>query len=248
MDILPFRRETASLCMGLDEALLEARTRGEVPDTLRFFQFQPSSVSVGYFQSLESQINIKACKDRGIDYVRRITGGGSVFHDNRGEITYSVVVGAEEELSDYSRSYEVICQGIVEALGILGLQGEFKPVNDVLVSGKKISGSAQTRRSGVILQHGTFMYDTDLETLSQILNVSNEKLSDKFVKSVKKRVTTLKDENGIADPEPVLDAMRRGFEKVFGKLNDSGPDAQVLERARELAEKKYSDQEYLFLR
>jgi lipoate-protein ligase A len=187
MDIIPFRKENAALCMGMDEALLEARARNLIPDTIRFFQFDPSTVSIGYFQSLITQVDLEACGKHGIDLVRRITGGGSVFHDNEGEITYSIVVGANGELLDYTNSYRYICRGIVEALDILGLRAEFKPVNDVLVNGKKISGSAQTRRGGVILQHGTLMYNTNIETLSEILNVSDEKLSDKFVQSVKKR-------------------------------------------------------------
>jgi len=248
MEILPFRRERASLCMGLDEALLEARSREIIPDTLRFFQFKPSTVSIGYFQSLKDQVNLEVCREKGIDIVRRATGGGSVFHDNQGEITYSVVLGAKGELSDYNSSYRLICQGIVEALDVMGLKAEFKPVNDVLVSGRKISGSAQTRRGGIILQHGTLMYDTDIGTLSEILNVSKEKLSDKYVQSVKKRVTTIEAELGKMDVPDILNALRKGFSRVFGELEEVNLKSEIAKRALELSREKYQNKDFLFLR
>ncbi len=234
--------------MGMDEALLESRARNDIPDTLRFFQFEPSTVSIGYFQSISDQVNLKTCNERGIDVVRRMTGGGSVFHDNHGEITYSVVMDANGGLSDFEKSYGVICQGIVEALGVLGLEAEFRPVNDVLVNGRKISGSAQTRRGGAILQHGTLMYDTDLETLSEILYVSKEKLSDKYVQSVRKRVTTVREEVGRADFDEALGALREGFTKVFGDLNDAMPSDDLIGRSQRLAREKYMDHDRLFLR
>ncbi|MBN1786641.1 MAG: lipoate--protein ligase family protein [Candidatus Methanofastidiosa archaeon] len=248
MDILPFRKEAAARCMALDEALMEARIDGRIPDTMRLYQFSPSAVSVGYFQSVRNQVNLSICEQMKIDLVRRATGGGSVFHDSSGEITYSVVMGIRKGSEDIVQSYGNICQGIVHALKLLGIEAEFKPINDVLVSGKKISGSAQTRRTGVLLQHGTLMYDTDIDLLSRILNVSKEKLSDKFVDSVKKRVTTIGMELGKADRQEAIDAMTDGFGTVFGKMDESTIDHDVLERASTLSREKYQNREFLFLR
>lgn len=248
MDIYPFRQDKASICMGLDEAILNARIRGDIDDTLRFFQFKPSTVSIGYFQSTKNQVNLEKCKERKIDLVRRMTGGGTVFHDTGGEITYSITLGLDNRSKDIVGSYKLICSGIVEALKELGVESEFRPVNDVLVGERKISGSAQTRKKGVLLQHGTFMYDTDIETLAQVLKVSNEKLSDKFVKSVRKRVTTVRIECEQASYEDTLDAMTKGFSNIFGELHASTPSNSLMEEAKALAQNKYDSQEHLFLR
>jgi len=89
---LGYREDNGYLSMGLDEALLLLRANDKIPDTFRFYSFLPSCVSIGYFQRLESSIDLDFCKKNNIDYVRRITGGGNVFHDSLGEITYSVVM------------------------------------------------------------------------------------------------------------------------------------------------------------
>ena len=248
MDLYPFRQDEASMCMGLDEAILNARIRGNIDDTLRFFQFKPSAVSIGLFQNLATQVDLAKCEEKNIDIVRRMTGGGSVFHDTGGEITYSVVLGIDKRTNDIIGSYRMICGGIVEALGELGVRSMFRPVNDVLVGERKISGSAQTRKKGVLLQHGTFMYDTDIETLVEVLKVSNEKLSDKFIKSVRKRVTTVRLECDHASYGDTIDAMTKGFSNVFGELQGSSPSDGLLEEATALARKKYDSREHLFLR
>ncbi len=92
---------------------------------------------------------------------------------------------------DIIKSYELICGGIVDALRVLGMpKAVFRPVNDIDVNGKKISGNAQTRRWGVVVQHGTVLVDTDIRTMFTVLKVSKEKISDKLIKSVEERVTT----------------------------------------------------------
>ena len=76
--------------MALDEAIATARSKNLVPNTLRFFRWEPSAVSIGYFQSLEEEVDIPTCDKIGVDFVRRRTGGGAVYHDREGELTYSL--------------------------------------------------------------------------------------------------------------------------------------------------------------
>ena len=143
--------------MGLDEAILDSVSQGNCLPTLRFYGWIPPAVSLGYFQGLQEEIDIEACKALGIDVVRRITGGGAVFHHH--EVTYSIVIPLGHSLarSGIIDSYRILLAGIVEGLAELGIQSEFAPINDIVSAGKKISGNAQTRKKGCILQHGTII-------------------------------------------------------------------------------------------
>ncbi|MGC8962033.1 MAG: lipoate--protein ligase family protein, partial [Candidatus Bathyarchaeia archaeon] len=188
---------SAALNMAVDEALLGSVSRGESPNVLRFYRWRPSAVSIGYFQSLRDEVDLEMCRRLGVDVVRRITGGGAVYHDFDGEVTYSVIAREDSGIPrDIPESYRVICNGIVEGLRRLGLKAEFKPVNDVVLNGRKVSGNAQTRRMGCILQHGTVLVDLDLKAMFQVLKVGGAKISDKALSSVEERVTSIRRELG----------------------------------------------------
>ena len=177
--------------MAIDEVLLERVSEKLSPPTIRFYRWSPSAVSIGRFQSMEEEVNVERCRETGVDYVRRITGGGAVYHDNGGEITYSLVAPEAEFPSGIRESYKDICRSIISGLALLGIKAEFMPVNDIVANGKKISGNAQTRRKGVLLQHGTILYSLDIKRMFSLLNVSKEKISDKMIKNVEERVTSV---------------------------------------------------------
>lgn len=240
------RMDDAVTSMALDEAVLRLNSEGRSPNTLRFWRWQPSAVSIGYFQSLELEVNLEEARREGIQVVRRITGGGAVFHDTNGELTYSLVCKEEDLPRDILESYRLICGGLVKGLGLLGLEAEFRPVNDVLVRGRKISGSAQTRRWGSVLQHGTILISPDVRLMFRVLRVSPEKLSDKAISSVFERVTTIERELGRKPGfEEVREAMIKGFEGVLGVGFEEGDlTGEELELARKLA-LKYSSEEWL---
>ena len=207
------RIDNAFTSMAIDEALLKLNAEGKAPNTVRFWRWFPSAVSLGCFQSVEREVDLGVAKRYGVDVVRRITGGGAVFHDHDGELTYSVVCRQGEVPDDIIESYKLICGGLVRGFERLGLQAEFKPVNDVQVNGKKISGSAQTRRWGSVLQHGTVLISPDVRKMFELLKVSPEKISDKFIASVFERVTTVERELGRKPSfEEVMEAMSKGFE------------------------------------
>jgi lipoate-protein ligase A len=181
-----------ALNMAIDEALLGSVSRGESPPVLRLYRWSPPCVTVGYFQSLEAEVDLDACRASGVDAVRRLTGGGAVFHDD--EITYSIVLPLGHELApdDILESYRLICSGLIGGLGLLGVDARFEPINDIAAGGKKVSGNAQTRRQGCLLQHGTILLDLSPERMFSLLKVPAEKLKGKLVEEVKARVTSLR--------------------------------------------------------
>jgi lipoate-protein ligase A len=244
--VLPLRVDDAAASMALDEALLKLNSEGRSPNTLRFWRWQPSAVSIGYFQSLELEVDLEEARREGVQVVRRITGGGAVFHDTNGELTYSLVCREEDLPRGILESYRLICGGLVGGLGFLGLRAEFRPVNDVLVGGRKISGSAQTRRCGSVLQHGTILISPDVRLMFRVLRVSQEKLSDKAISSVFERVTTIERELGRRPGfEEVREAMIKGFESALGvRFEEGNLTREELELTRELAP-KYSSEEWL---
>ncbi len=181
--------------MATDESIMMHLSRGEVLPTLRFYRWRPSAVSIGTFQGMTEEVDIEYCQAHGIDYVRRITGGGAVYHDYNGEITYSILLPKEHPLVPHNilESYRVLCKGIIEGLAQLGINAGFRPINDIVVAEKKISGNAQTRRQSCVLQHGTILLDLDVETMFSVLKVPQEKISDKMISDVKERVTSVRD-------------------------------------------------------
>lgn len=243
--VLPLTTTDAYTAMAIDEAISESVAAGGSP-TIRFWRWNPSAVSIGYFQCVNDEVDVELCRQSGVDIVRRRTGGGAVYHDYSGEITYSVIAPETMFPKNIIESYKVICGWIMSGLRILGLQAEFKPINDIIAGGKKISGNAQTRRGGVLLQHGTILYDLDIKTMFSLLKVSKEKISDKFIAAVEERVTSLKKHN-IADMNAVYDALLSGFthdkDWSFGELT-----TQETGDAAVIAESRYKTEEWNFQR
>ena len=207
---------TAAANMAVDKAILVAHSEGMVPPTVRFYGWMPAAISIGYFQSLTDEVDLNACKKYNVDCVRRITGGGAVFHDK--EVTYSIVISESHPAipKNILNSYGRICGAVMKGLDELGIQSNYAPINDIVVDGKKISGNAQTRKLNTVLQHGTVLLDVDVDMMFSLLKVPNEKIKDKLIKDVKQRVTSIKH---IVGKEKGFDevslAMKKGFEAEF---------------------------------
>jgi len=208
--------------MALDEALMELTPTS----TLRLYSWKPPAISIGYFQSLHDEVDLDRCRSLGIDVIRRITGGGAVFHDK--EVTYSFIM--MDYPQDVLKSYKLICGAILEGLKTFGVEGEFAPLNDLVLNGKKFSGNAQTRKRGRILQHGTILLDVDVETMFSILKVPDEKMRDKMISDVKERVTGLD-----LTSDEVRQALKNGFSEVF---DADLVESEVKSDERLLAEEK----------
>lgn len=278
--IIPLETHDAFTNMALDEACCEAVARGEARPTIRFYQWRPSAVSIGYFQSLEDEIAVDVCERDGVNIVRRRTGGGAVYHDSEGEITYSVIVPEKDfcvvdgRTIGITESYHEMCGWIVNGLARVGIESEFKPINDIVakvggdgggsdgggasgVAGggagggatiKKISGNAQTRRNGMILQHGTILWKVDVRKMFSLLKVGKEKIADKLIAAAEERVTSVENVcraqgREIVTLEALYDALFQGFTE--GKRFVVGAwTGEELARAKALARERYASQEW----
>lgn|SRR3989338_786936 len=231
--------------MALDEAVMKNCVAYGKP-TLRFYRWKPSAVSIGYFQSLEQEVDTAKCRELGVDVVRRSTGGGAVFHD--AELTYSFVCPVDAALTPKNilDSYRHICGGLIHGFRELGLMAAFVPLNDLVVNGKKVSGNAQTRREKTLLQHGTILIDVDVDKMFSLLKVPNEKIRDKLISDVKQRVTSINREAGKAYAyDEVAQAMKKGFERHFkATLVDEPFTAEERKLAGQIAAQKYSRPEW----
>lgn len=243
--VMGYSDNDAFVNMALDEALGESVAAGG-PPTIRFYGWRPSAVSIGYFQSIHKEVDAGACADAGVDIVRRRTGGGAVYHDSHGEITYSVIAPASLFPADIIASYRVICGWITDSLDLLGIRSEFKPINDIIAGGKKISGNAQSRRGGVLLQHGTVLYSVNVDRMFSLLRVSDEKIRDKMIASAKERVTSISQQRDVSRDE-AYDALLRGF--TDGKeFSFDTPSEAEMRRTHELAASRYRKTEWNHMR
>ena len=246
--LLPFEKYSAALNMAIDEAVLTARVEQKVPNTLRFYQWHPSAVSIGKDQDPQEQVYIETCREKGVDIVRRISGGGTVFHDQEGEVTYSVVARTSDMATkDVKEVYDRIYSGIVDALRLLGVSADFnegdsKNCPNLTVGGKKISGSAQAYKRGVALQHGTVLLSANLELMFSLLRVPWSKSCMEVVGVARKKITSIEAELGhYISEETVSNALEVGFRNAFGiQLVRGELTSFELELANRLCRKKYS--------
>jgi lipoate-protein ligase A len=220
--------------MAIDEALME--TVGEVP-ILRIYGWRPAAVSIGYFQSMNEEVNFAKCREIGVDVVRRMTGGGAVLHEC--ELTYSFI--SREYPKNIMESYRWICDAIVMSINRLGFDANFVPLNDIVIANKKVSGNAQTRRNGVLLQHGTILLGVDVNKMFSVLKVPSEKLRDKIIKDAKERVTSLAGTTF----DDMATSLKTSFAAKFeSKLITDALSTKEISRATWLANRKYSSKEW----
>jgi lipoyl(octanoyl) transferase len=269
--LINFQRYSASENMAIDEAIFRETIKNNKPPTIRFYGWQPPAVSIGYFQNIEKEVNVEKCRAVGVDIVRRPSGGRAVFHCN--EITYSVVACDKEESfpSDISGTYKIISNCIAYGLARLGINVRLAEAdchlhyagfktgcfstpfrNELLVSGRKICGSAQTRVSGGFLQHGSILMNFDpVQTASFLLPALNGRQLQEFRDSV----AAINEEISFpVDEQEICANLKKGFVDVLGiviaedKLNLS---EETLKKGlinkysntawNMMGEKKYSD-------
>jgi lipoate-protein ligase A len=240
--------------MAIDESILIARIKRAVPNTLRFYRWRPSAVSIGKFQDLEKEVQLANCRKEGVDVVRRITGGGTVYHDFTGEVTYSVVVSKQDlGASDIGAIYARLYGGLAEALRFLGIDADFseghaKACPNLTVKGKKISGSAQTHKNGVVLQHGTLLLDVCFERMFAFLRVPGARTCIEVVDIAKDRITSINHElEREVSAEEVAGALERGFSQALNvELVEDQMTGYELDLAAELQEQKYAKDDWNF--
>jgi lipoate-protein ligase A len=266
--------------MAVDEAIMIAHKNGLVPPTIRFYQWSPPAVSLGYFQDLKKEINVKVCQDIGIDMVRRPTGGKAVLHDQ--ELTYSFIIKENDPLVNDSilETYKKISGGIIRGLSYLGIKAELVPLRgklenhlsdrsdkarihhldfksicfsipsqyEVQVEGKKMVGSAQVRKGGVVLQHGSLLIKLEKDKLFSVFNFPSdqirEKLKSKFKATSLEEILKRK-----IDFSELSNILPRGFEEEFGvRLVESKLTESEENISKDLLENKYLTYEWNYKR
>lgn len=256
--------------MAFDEALLNFVSRGEIDPVIRFYTWNPPTLSIGYFQRLEKEIDIAKVEEKGYGLVRRQTGGRGVLHDK--ELTYSVIVPESHPAmpKTVTEAYRIISTGLLEGFKLLGFDAYFsvprskeereklkQPRSSVcfdapswyelVVEGKKIAGSAQTRQKGVILQHGSILQDVDIDDLFDMFIFKNTRLKDKMKEAFVDKAIAI---NDLSDKKVSLEEMEHAFYEGFKKGLDIEfkplelSEAQ-LQEVEELCE-KYRSKEFLY--
>lgn len=201
------------------------------------------SIIVGKNQNTIEEINIDYVKENNINVVRRVTGGGAVYHD-LGNLNFSFITEAQSNLIDF-KTYN---RPIVKALEKLGVNCELSGRNDIVIDGKKFSGIAQSLIKGRVLNHGTLLFDSRLDILSKVLNVKRDKIESKGVKSVSSRVTNIKPY--VKDDIDVLKFKQVLLNNIFEYFKQPVEIYELSENdinnIQEMVEKKYGTWEWNF--
>jgi lipoate---protein ligase len=248
---LPLETCTPQMNMAVDETVLSARVAGQVPNTLRFYRWMPSAVSVGRNQNMQEEVYLDACKRLEVDVVRRISGGGTVYHDFEGEVTYSVIAKVTDlGTADVTTVYIKIYEAVTDALRLLGIPADFsggdaKNCPNLTVNGKKISGSSQTITRGFVLQHGTVLRSVDLPKMFQVLKLKNASCIQ-AADIAKRKITSIQDELGHKiNPDTVANALAQGFKAILKiQLDESKLTVSELEFAERLCREKYANADW----
>lgn len=248
--------------MAVDEAILEAAVRGSAPPTLRLYAWEPPCLSLGYAQAIDD-VDLQRLSARGWQLVRRPTGGKAILHTD--ELTYSVAGPAEEpRLSGgVLESYRRLSQALLLALSLLGApvaanpQANPLPGSDpkgavcfevpsnyeITAHGKKLIGSAQSRRLGGVLQHGSLPLYGDLTRITQVLTFPDEASRLRAAERLLQRAVTLEQVLGAAPGwEKAAQALTRGFAQALNlTLVESALTPGEIARAEQLVEEKYGN-------
>ena len=185
-----------SINMAKDHALIHGISRAELLPALRIYRWIEPTVTIGYSQNVNDAVNRDYCNRKNIPIIRRESGGGSVLHHM--ELTYSFTIRLNSGLIPQSvdESFQKIVSPIINALKMLIDGVEYRYVNDIVINKRKISGSAQIRRYGVVQQHGTIVIDIDDEILESAIFHDENKLRHRGFSSARQSLTSMKDEVG----------------------------------------------------
>ncbi|WP_188455243.1 lipoate--protein ligase [Virgibacillus oceani] len=173
-----------SINLALEEYVLQ--NFGE-NDTYLLFYINKPSIIIGRNQNTIEEINTNYVDENGIKVVRRLSGGGAVYHDE-GNLNFSFIT---KDDGDSFHNFAKFTQPVVEALNKLGVPAELKGRNDLTAGGRKISGNAQFSTKGRMFSHGTLMLDSEIENVVSALNVKMEKIQSKGIKSIRSRVANI---------------------------------------------------------
>ncbi len=231
--------------LALDEVLTARVGEGRRRPTLRIWEWDQSAVVIGSFQSYRNEVDPEGAAQHGFDVVRRISGGGAMLMAAGQIITYSLYVPASlVQGMTFADSYAFLDDWVLQALRSLGIDAIYQPLNDIASSSGKIGGAAQKRlANGGVLHHATLSYDIDGQTMTEVLRIGREKLSDKGTTSAAKRVDPLRSQTGLSRAEII-----ERFIATFRSLTSAEDGAITPDEyadAEALVESKFSTDAWL---
>lgn len=235
--LIPERPLPPATNVALDEVLTDRVAAGLRPPTLRFWRWSGQAVIIGRTQSVLNEVDMAAASATGVQVVRRMTGGGAMFLQPHGAITYSLYL-PEAAVAGLTirQSYEVCEAWVVRGLRHLGVDAHHVPINDIACSEGKIGGAAQARRKGVVLHHTTIAYDMDPGEMVRVLRIGREKLKDKATASAAKRVSPLVRQTGLPR-DAIAGHLYEHFRAAFGGEADEVTADELAEAERLVAAK-----------
>lgn len=241
---IPLSTHDAAMNMAIDEAILQARVADKVSNTLRFYRWKPSAVSIGRNQNLTNEVYLETAQQLGVNVVRRPSGGGTVYHDYEGEVTYSVIAKTSDlGTADITTVYTNIYRAITDALRLIGIPADFntgdsKNCPNLGVAGKKISGSSQTITRGVVLQHGTILRIIDYAKMFNLLKFKDLSCSQ-AADIGQRKITSIQSElRHNISPVTIANALEQGFKAIMKIQLATG---KLTSYEKELSEKLYRE-------
>ena len=222
--------------MAFDEYCLESLP---IDEPVFFLWQNRPAVIVGFNQEVNTEVNLDYLKENGIELVRRVTGGGAVYHDLE-NLNYTIVGRSE----DLERDYPEYASIMAKALQSLGVPATLSGRNDILVEGRKVSGFAKRVCKNRLMVHGTLMYNVDVDVLTKVLNPSTTKLQSKGIASVRSRVANLRE---YLPNVPDIQTFSKQLEEILS-LHYQDTEYQLSEidlaNIQELTDKKFATWEW----
>ena len=235
--------------LSVDDALPRSVDRWGSPPILHLYTFIPS-VIVGKYQDIRAALKLDRCRDRGIEYNRRSTGGGTVI---MGPEILALGLGINVDYPGLKSGVGGIFQSLsgvlIRALGRLGMPARFQPKNDLVVNGKKIAGMSAASESGKsLLFHTSLLVDFDIPLMMDIMHTPLAKVRDKGYNCFSQRMTTIRSELGkTVSVKETMSAVEEAFEETFGvRFREEGPDAREVETIRGLIRDRYTREDWVF--
>jgi lipoate-protein ligase A len=202
---------------------------------------------IGFAQNLRKELDIDYCKEHGIPYFRRETGGGTVYLD-KNQLFFQLIIHRDNPLTPKNTEnfFRRFLTPVISTLEKLGISAKFVPLNDLIVEDKKISGNGGGEIGDCKVLVGNLLMDFDFKRMASILNVPNEEFRERVYHIMLKNLTTIKSELGFIPPsERIRKYLVREYEKLLGPLTYSKLGEDVLKLMKDLDE-KFSTEEWLF--
>ncbi len=242
-------RASSSFILATEEVITISVGEKKAPPTARICIFDPPAVLVGYSQDVYEEVNVDEAKKLGFDINRRPTGGGAIVMIRENTPGWELWLPRDYPglPATIEGLYEYLSNVVIEALKRLGIDARFRPKNDIDVNGRKISGTGLYTYGNGLMFCGTILLDLDVLTMPRVLKIPIEKLSDKTVKDVSKRIITVKEILGYAPSlDRVVEAYRHGLEAVLNLRTEPGDLLPYEKELLNRIEARYRSHEWIY--